>query len=302
MKPAAETTTDLSFPIAFTLLITGAIAMGISPVFVRTAEIGPFASAFWRVLLALPILYLWAVFETRRHGKKIDWQFDRATTVAGVLFAGDLFFWHLSIVNTTVANATLMATLAPVWVALFSNAFIGEPVSRNSYIGLALCLVGAGLLVGSSFRIAPDRIWGDFFGLVTSIFFGLYFLAVRVSRRRRKAGESIFISTITTTACLFLTAIVSDDDMLPETARGAASLFALGTISHAGGQGLLALALGALSAAFSSLVIFVEALAGAFFGWVVFNETLTPLQICGAVLILMGVWYARPRKRIPVSG
>ncbi|MCO5134608.1 MAG: EamA family transporter [Phyllobacteriaceae bacterium] len=56
------------------------------------------------------------------------------------------------------------------------------------------------------------------------------------------------------------------------------------------------MALGSLSAAFSSLVIFVEALAAAFFGWAVFGETLSPLQFAGAALILTGIWIARPKS------
>ena len=36
----------LPFTLAFTALIAGALAMAISPVFVRFADIGPFASAF----------------------------------------------------------------------------------------------------------------------------------------------------------------------------------------------------------------------------------------------------------------
>ena len=70
----------------------------------------------------------------------------------------------------------------------------------------------------------------------------------------------------------------------------------LGTLSHAGGQGLLSLALGSLSAAFSSLVIFIEALAGALFGWLFFGEELTPTQIAGALAILAGIWVARPKS------
>lgn len=294
--PTTSHAAELSFPVAFALLIMGALAMGVSPVFVRYSEVGPFASAFWRVCLGLPVLFLWAWYETTRAGRSIGWRLDQPILLAGLLFAGDLIFWHLAIVNTTLANATLMATLAPVWVTLFSRAFIGEPVSRQSVYGLAICLAGAALLIGSSFRVAPERLLGDIFGLITSIFFGLYFLAIRVARRKRKGGEATFISTIVTTTVLLVVAIVSGNDMFPETSRGWAALVALGTISHAGGQGLLAVALGSLSAAFSSLVIFVEALAAAFFGWLVFSEKLTPLQFLGGALILLGVWQARPRK------
>jgi len=43
----------------FAALVAGAVAMGVSPIFVRLADVGPFTSAFWRVTLALPLLYAW---------------------------------------------------------------------------------------------------------------------------------------------------------------------------------------------------------------------------------------------------
>ena len=50
---------------AFVALVVGAVAMGASPTFVRLADVGPFTSAFWRVALALPILYAWMRFAER---------------------------------------------------------------------------------------------------------------------------------------------------------------------------------------------------------------------------------------------
>ena len=87
--------------------------------------------------------------------------------------------------------------------------------------------------------------------------------------------------------------------MWPTEPMAIAALFALGLFSHAGGQGLLAVALGVLSASFSSLVIFIEALAAAIFGWAIFAELLSPLQIGGGALILFGIWVARPRPASP---
>ena len=40
-------------------LVLGAVAMGASVLFVRWADVGPYASAFWRVFLALPFLWVW---------------------------------------------------------------------------------------------------------------------------------------------------------------------------------------------------------------------------------------------------
>ena len=82
----------------------------------------------------------------------------------------------------------------------------------------------------------------------------------------------------------------------PTTMTGVAALLALGLVAHSFGQGLLAVALGSLSAAFSSLVIFIEALAAAILGWLVLAEHLTPLQFLGGACILAGVWVARPKN------
>ena len=283
------------YSFAFAALIGGALAMGISPVFVRLADVGPFASAFWRVSLAIPALFLWAASEG---GVRTALQALtlRPVWIAGALFAADLFFWHLAILNTTIANATFLATMAPVWVVLGSWALIGERVDRRVIGGLALCLAGGAVLIAGSLTLAPERFLGDLCGLLTSIFFGAYFLAVRVARRTVPTGTVIFGSSVVSAAILLCVALALDPTLWPAGAVGLSALIALSLISHAGGQGLLAFALGHLSAAFSSLVIFMEAIFAAVIGWLVFSEALGPEQYVGGVLILAGVFAARPRS------
>ncbi len=282
------------FAVAVLALLGGALAMGVSPTFVRLADVGPFASAFWRVGLALPLLWIWAYAESGRAGIAAAFR-SRAVHVAGLLFAGDLFFWHLAVMNTTVANATFLATMAPIWVVLGSSALIGEKVDRQVVAGLLLCVAGGAALIGASYSLAPERLLGDLYGLITSVFFGAYFLAVRVARRTAGTGAMTFAGTTVTAALLLVVALVLEPTLLPASAGGLAALFALAFVSHSGGQGLLAYALGHLSAAFSSLVIFLEAVAAALFAWAVLGEAVGPLQAVGGMLILAGIFVARPR-------
>ncbi len=289
-------------PAAFVALVCGALAMGISPIFVRFAEVGPFTSAFWRVALALPALWIWAELERPRVQRQSppvssDGSARLSIVVAGLFFAGDLTFWHLAIVHTSVANATFLATLMPVWVVLGSGLFLGEPVERKVFAGLALCLIGAGALIGDTWSVRPENLDGDFYGLVTSFFFGAYVLAIRRARRVYGTGQTLFLSTLVTAAILGVQALVLEDTMWPLTLFGVAALVALALISHAGGQGLLAFALGHLPAAFSSLVIFLEAIAAAFFGWIILGENVGAIQLLGAIAIFAGIWVARPRSK-----
>ena len=281
--------------LAFAALVLGAVAMGASPLFVRLADVGPYASAFWRCALALPFLALWAAYE--RGGMAAALRgVDRAVILSGVFFAGDLFFWHLSILATTVANATFFATTSPIWVAFGAWLLLGEKIGARTVGGLALCMLGGAALIGQSWGFAPHRLIGDLYGVITAIFFGSYLLTIRSARATLGAGQLAFVSTAITTAILFVIAWALEPRLIPQSANGMLILLALALVSQVGGQGLLAVALGTLPATFSSLVIFLEAIAAAALAWAVLGEALGALQMLGGLLILAGIYLARPRQ------
>lgn len=278
---------------AYGALVVGAVAMGASPIFVRLADVGPYASAFWRAFLALPFLWAWMAIENGRAAPREGASWWPAI-LAGVFFAGDLFFWHLSIVKTTVANATFFATTAPIWVALGAWLVYSERVTLRTIAGLALCIGGGATLIGESYGFAPERLRGDFYGFVTAVFFGLYILALRAARKDWGPARLTFWSTAVTAACLALVVIGFDTVVLPRSVQGVAALVALAVVSQVAGQGLLAYALGSLPATFSAMVIFLEAVAAAALGWIVLGEAMGWLQALGGLLILFGIYVARP--------
>jgi len=295
--PRLAAAPPLHAPLPLLALVGGAIAMGISPIFVRFAEIGPFTSAFWRVALALPALWLWARLEPSPAADiRPDTSAKLSILLAGLLFAGDLTFCHLAIMETSVANATFLATLAPVWVVLGSGMFLGERVPRQIIPGLGLCLLGAVALIGGTLSVSPEHLAGDLYGVATSVLFGAYFLAVRRARRTYGSGRALLLSSLVTALVLLVEALVLESQIWPATLLGVSALAGLALISHAGGQGLLAFALGHPPAAFSALVIFLEAIAAAFFGWVFLSEALGFVQALGASAIFAGIAVARPRR------
>lgn len=281
---------------ALALLVLSAVAMGASPVFVRLAEMGPFASAFWRLALALPALWLWAHLEgdetlTLRPGAALG-----PVLLAGIAFAGDLMFWHLAILNTSVANATFFATTSPIWVFLFGYLFLRMRIGAASIGGLTLCLLGGGFMIGETVALVPGRLAGDLAGIVTAVFFAIYMLAVSTARARGlAAGKATLLLTAIAAGLLLAVALASGERLTPPAASGWMALVALALVSQVAGQGLVAIALGRLPANFSSLVIFLEAIAAAAFGWVWLGEALGAAQYMGGALIFAGIWLARPR-------
>src|SRR5450759_5723770 len=91
--------------LAFVALLLGAAAIAFAPIFVRLSDTGPSGSAFWRVVLALAPLWIWARMSPRaERARALPW---KPLVIAGLCFAGDLGAWHVSIMYTTIANSTL---------------------------------------------------------------------------------------------------------------------------------------------------------------------------------------------------
>jgi drug/metabolite transporter (DMT)-like permease len=168
-------------------------------------------------------------------------------------------------------------------------------VTGGVLAGLALCLTGGTALLAQSFELRPAGALGDTFGIATGVFFGVYLLAVKAARKTASAARLTFEATLITAAILFFVALALEPSLLPRSALGIAALLAMAWISHGGGQGLLSVALGRLPAAFSSLVIFLEAIAAAWFAYLILGEPVSWVQALGGLLILGGIFVARPR-------
>ena len=280
-------------------LIAGAVAIGFAPIFVRLSEVGPSATAFWRLLLALPVLLAWAGVagggRARDEGNARDW---RPLALAGLCFTGDLVLWHWSIRFTSVANSTLEANLASVFVVLFGWLAFGQRVSRRFGLAMLVALGGTAILVGHNARFSPTTLRGDLLGVATAVFYAGYLLSVRAARTRGWSTATIMAASgVVTAATLLPIALLSGEQMLPVSARGWLTLAGLAAVSHLGGQSLIAYALAGLPASFASVGLLVQPATAAVAAWVLLGETLTVGQMAGGVLLLVGILLARRETR-----
>ena len=172
-------------------------------------------------------------------------------------------------------------------------------VAGTTVAGLLLCLLGGAALVGASLALDPGassrRPRGRRHGVLLRRSISSPSSAPRDGAG---AGRVTFEASVVTAVVLLPMAVALEPRVLPGSAAGWLALIALAWVSHAGGQGLLAVALGRLPATFSSLVIFLEAVATAAFGWIILGERVTLIQGLGGALILGGIYVARPRNGV----
>lgn len=278
--------------LAFAALLFGGAALGLSPIFVRLSDVGPAASAFWRLALAVPFLWLWVL---ARAGTRSPISPSRLGVVglAGVFFAADLGVWHWSIVYTTVANATLLANFAPIFVTLGGWVLYRHRVSGAFTIAMLTALAGTSLLVGPHFALGGTRPAGDALGLLAAVFYAGYMLSVKHARATVATAALMALGTTVSGVLLLPVALLSPQPMLPAGPGGWGTLFALALVSQLLGQSLIAYAFAHLSAALSSVAVLTQPVVAAAVAWLLFGEALAWPQLVGGALVLVGIFLAR---------
>lgn len=281
---------------SFAALVLGAVAIGFAPIFVRLSEVGPSATAFWRILLAAPVLWIW-LLASRQTAPTAARPLGRADVLGfaavGALFAGDLAFWHWSIALTSVANATLLANLAPICVVAFGWLAWGRRVSGRFLLAMAVALVGATLLLGGDLGVHPHSVAGSAMGLITAGFYAGYLTLVGAMRQRFSTIAVMAWSSLASGAILLPIALCTETALAPQSTRGWEVVLALGMISHVGGQGLIAYALARLPAAFVSVGLLLQPVTAAVAAWLLLGEEIGAWEIGGMALVLAGVFVAR---------
>lgn len=275
--------------IAIGALLLGATAIGTSGLFVKVSETGPIATAFWRVLLALPCLWLWSLLEQRERHRE-SFAVERKLLIAsGLFFAGDLAVWHWSLVLTSVANSTLLANLAPIFVALAAWLLFRQQVQKKFLIGLAVAVTGMTVLIGGDFQLQGKELIGDALGVVTAMFYAGYQLTVTKLRSRVATSTIMAWSSLITAIVLLPLALVSGEQLLPVSDIGWIKLVALALISQVAGQSLIAYAMAHLPATFSSVGLLFQPIMATLFAWVILGESVSLLQLAGGITVLIGI-------------
>lgn len=281
--------------------IGGAALLGLSPIFVRLSELGPVATNFWRFAIALPILGAWALASRRvPTAKSVAW-----LVLAGLFFGAEVTIWAEALFHTTVANATLLSNMTPIFAAGFAWLVFKERPAAGVFAGGAVALGGALILALARAQAnagpasdAADGWYGDALGLASATGYAAYLLIVRRMAGRASTGAVMLIAT--TAGAIFALGFVLalHQQLLPRSAQGWWVLVGLGVVVQAAAQGLIAYGVARLPIAASTVMLWAQPTTAALWSWALFGEAIGPLGLVGAVLIFAGIFLVQ-RARAP---
>ncbi|GAA3790675.1 DMT family transporter [Qipengyuania pelagi] len=278
----------------FVALIGGNVALALGPWLVRLADTGPVSAGFWRLLLPIPLIALFAWRERARH--RIDGRIALLAVVAGIFFALDLASWHLGIERTRLGNATLFGNAGSVILMVWGLIALRRAPTRREGLGIAAALAGAAILLGRSLEISTQSALGDLFCVFAGICYAFYLLPAQKARARVGQWSVLLLVCMTAAPLLLAIALLMGEPVWPQDWT---PLVALAISSQIVGQGLLVYSLGHFSPLIIGLALLTQPAIAAAVGWFAFGETLGALDIVGMILVGTALLLARTAKANP---
>lgn len=217
-----------------------------------------------------------------------SWASLRADTwpllAIGVLGAISQLTFISAITHTEVPNVVAIVASAPVLAAAFAWVALRERTSPRVAAGIALTVVGIGMVVSTS--IGSPNLWGDFLALIAVICFA----ASTVIWRRHREMSRLMGLALAALLVVIPTAFVADPGGLDASAWLA--ILAMGLVCNPLGR--LSYSNAPRHAPASEVALFapVETVAGIVWAALFLAEYPAFVTLAGAVVVIFGMLYA----------
>ena len=309
LDPASSDSPDISdLPAAgsWTLrhlaaLLTANVALALGPWLVRLADTGPVAAAFWRLALAVPILFVLSRREVRsglRGVSGIGWKTLAVIVGGGVFFAADLASWHIGIEQTKLGNAALFGNSGSLILMVWGLVMARRAPRLLELAAIAAALAGAAMLMGGSLEISHAHLVGDLFCLLAGFFYAFYILMLGSARSKMPPVSLLLVSTLASAPVALAIALMLGETIWPHNWL---PLIGLMLGSQVIGQGLLIYSLRHFAPLVIGLALLSQPAVAALAGWLAFGETLQPLDVLGMVLLAGAMALAKAGDRKPAA-
>ena len=277
----------------FLILTFGAMLIGFAPIFVKWSTLSSSAISFYRMLLAIPFLFLLNYALNKRFRFTVK---NKKTilyaAIASLAFTTDLTLWHYSMDITSVSNATIIVNSAPIFVAILGFIFFKERLSKTFIRSFLITYIGIIGLIYYSNNYINGKVLGDILCLVAALFYAVYLLVI-AKLGKENSLNIIFYTTLF--CCLFsvLPMLIQGGNMIPTSKFECINLLSLAFLCQFGGQYFITHGIGKISASEGSIGLLMQPITATILAAFLFNEILNITQIIFVFIALFGIYLAR---------
>ena len=263
---------------AGTLFSFGSVTVRLSP------HLDAFQYLLWRSLGVVPPVLAMALYQRQSpvgQMMKSGW----LGLAGGACLTAAALTFIFAMKTTTVANALLFSSCAPLLGALLARVVLKEPVEPITWMAIGLGVVG--LLIMTGGEVGAGNILGNVAAVGAAIAYALYSIVARVGRDRDMSGV-LGIYAVITAAISFIIVLVNGSSLTTPWAENSMPIVH-GTLFIGGGIVVFNLAARLVPAGQLTLLAQTETILGPLWVFLMFNERPRLVTLIGGAVILAGV-------------
>jgi drug/metabolite transporter (DMT)-like permease len=268
-------------------VLTAVTFWALGNLIVRGTELTGPQIAFWRYLIAA-IGY--AIGYTIFVGP-LRWADFRVAAPVGIVLALEIAAFFVAIKDTTIANVTVIGSLAPLLLFVVAARRFDERISIRLVVSTAMALVGVAAVV---FGAEGNTEWnpvGDTLAVVALVLFAMYFAFGKIARETI-SGITLQTHSLLAGLPVLLVVLVVDSGGLP-VPGGTQWWYVIGLVAlPSTGHFLIGWAHEHVSLTLLSLMTLAVPVISVVGARIVFGETVSATQVAGIATVLVVLAFA----------
>ena len=278
-------------------LFLGIIALSLSPIFVKGSGAPTVVTSFYRMLIPAVILTPFMLIEAHKEKKNGESSSSDGFKVwmlfpllSGICTGLDHGIWSISLARTSTGNASVLNSMAPVWIALASLIFLKEKLGGKFWVGLALTAIGLVFISGEGLDFFREGFNdGDALALLSSVFNAGYFLFTQLSRGHYSSLKQLWTLNVICAVILFGFCRAMGCPLTGYSREVVINFFLVALICQLGGYFAITYSLGVLPASVVGPTDELHSVLAALIAVPVFGEPITTNQAIGMAGIILGI-------------
>lgn len=267
---------------SYLALASGVVALGISPLLVRSVAASSLVIATYRTALTVPIGFA----AMRMGGGHLSSGLLRRAAVGGLLIgtASIVGFWSLQ--ETSVVNFMVITAMQPLIVGVLAVRLLGErPTGRQ--VALSTTALAAVVVLVLAGKATSSHPFGDFLALISVLLISGYMISMKHARNDGVHAEAYMAGVYVASAAIVLPiALLGGADLAAPRGDDWLWLVLLAITSGAGGHGLIARAQRSVTITVTAVASLASAVVATTGAWLVLDERLTIPQVVAAAVAL----------------
>ena len=265
------------------LSLIGVLLITPDSLFLRLIDLGAWGLVFYRGLVPFICLLIVLSFYYRSQFIKSFLVLGIPGLIYAILIALGSTTFVISIENTYVANTLIMIALLPFATAILSSIFLKEHPSKRMWLTIIACFAVVLFIFYDSYQ--GNRLYGDFFGLLTAIMVGGSAVVVRYGK-----NFNFLPALLLSKFFIMLIAIIFMQNF-PETLfvdqKNLYLIIAMGVFAVFIPLAMITLAPRYIPAYEVEIFFVLETILGPVWVWLVIHEQPTNKTIIGGVFIII---------------